>query len=147
MVPLPYSLERSTCYFDRLEATYILKSSHNLCQNDTKLQTHPASILNVKMLNLAKIDVYNFKYKISVGNTMKLFFLLHKCIKKQVHKLEHKWIDYTASSPHITPIAFSLLFLVNYKWFKKFQVEVLWTIFIWFSTRSFSNTGNNILPV
>ena len=90
LVPLPYSLERSTCYFDRLEATYILKSSHNLCQNDTKLQTHPASILNVKMLNLAKIDVYNFKYKISVGNTMKLFFLLHKCIKKQVHKLEHK---------------------------------------------------------
>ena len=92
-----------------------IESSHSLCQNDTKLQTHPASILNVKMLNLPKIDAYNFKYKISVRNKTKLFFLLHKCINKQVHKLVHKWIDYTVSSAYITPIPFILLLLVNYK--------------------------------
>ena len=33
------------------------------------------------MLNLLKIDVYNFKYKIRVGNIIKLFFLSHKPMK------------------------------------------------------------------
>ena len=36
-----------------------IESSHSLCQNDPKLQTHPPSIHNVKMPNLPKIDVYN----------------------------------------------------------------------------------------
>ena len=38
--------------------------------------------LHVKMTNLPKIDVYNFRYKIRVGILMKLFFLSHKCINK-----------------------------------------------------------------
>ena len=58
------------------------ESSHSLPQNDAKLQTHPPNTLNVKMSNLPKLDVYNFKHKISVGNVMKLFFLSHKCINK-----------------------------------------------------------------
>ena len=37
-----------------------IESSHSLRQNDA--QTHPLSTLNVKMSNLPKIDVYNFKY-------------------------------------------------------------------------------------
>ena len=45
-----------------------IEPSHSLRQNDAKLQTHPASTVNAKMPNLPKIDVYNFKYKISVGN-------------------------------------------------------------------------------
>ena len=67
-----------------------IESSHSLCQNDPKLQTHPPIIVKVKMPNLLKVNVYNFKCKISLGNTMKLFFLSHKCINKSVHKLEHK---------------------------------------------------------
>ena len=59
-----------------------IESPHSLCQNDSKLQTHPLSTLNVKMPNLPKIDVYNFRYKISVGILMKFFFLLHKCTDK-----------------------------------------------------------------
>ena len=43
-----------------------IESSHSLRQNDTKLQIHPPSTLNVKMPNLPKIDVYNVGYKISV---------------------------------------------------------------------------------
>ena len=46
-----------------------IESSHSLRQNDAKLQTHPPSTLNVKMPNLPKIDVYNFRYK-SVGILM-----------------------------------------------------------------------------
>ena len=38
-----------------------IQSSHSLRQNDAKLQTYPPSTLNVKMPNLPKIDVYNFK--------------------------------------------------------------------------------------
>ena len=59
-----------------------IESSHSLRQNDVKLQTHAPSILIIKMSNLPKIDVYNFKYKFSVRNIMKLFFLSHKCIDK-----------------------------------------------------------------
>ena len=59
-----------------------IEYSHSLRQNDVKLQTHPPSGLNVKMPNLPKIDVYNFRYKISVRILMKLFFLSHKCINK-----------------------------------------------------------------
>ena len=59
-----------------------IESSHSLRQNDAKLQTHPPSTLNVKMPNLPKIDVYNFRYKISVGILMKLSFLSHKCVNK-----------------------------------------------------------------
>ena len=59
-----------------------IESFHSLCQNDVKSQTHPPSILNIKMPNLPKSDVYKFKYKFNVRNTMKLFFLSHKCIDK-----------------------------------------------------------------
>ena len=59
-----------------------IESSHSLRQNDAKLQTHPPSTLHVKMPNLPKIDVYNFRYKISIGILMKLFFLSHECIYK-----------------------------------------------------------------
>ena len=46
-------------------------------QNDAKLQTHPPHILiNITMSNLLKINVYNFKYTISVGNITKLIFYL-----------------------------------------------------------------------
>ena len=41
-----------------------IESSHSLRQYDAKLQTHPPSTLNVKMPNLPKIDVYNFKLKL-----------------------------------------------------------------------------------
>ena len=42
----------------------------------------------LKMPKLPKIDVHNFKYKISVENVMKLFLLSRKWINKQVHKLQ-----------------------------------------------------------
>ena len=58
------------------------ESSHSLRENDAKFQTHPPSTLQVKMPNLPKIDVYNFRYKISVGILIKLFFLSQKCINK-----------------------------------------------------------------
>ena len=51
-----------------------IESSHSLRENDAKFQTHPPSTLQVKMPNLAKIDVYNFRYKTSVGILIKLFF-------------------------------------------------------------------------
>ena len=66
-----------------------IESSNSLRQNNAKLQTHPHSTLNVKMPNLPKIDIYNFKYKISIGILMKLS---HKCINKWAHKLVHKQI-------------------------------------------------------
>ena len=44
--------------------------------------TQPVYTLYVKMPNLPKIDVYNFRYKINVGILMKLFFLSHKWINK-----------------------------------------------------------------
>ena len=102
-------------------------------ENDATLQTHPPSTLNVKMQNLLKIDIFNFKYGISVGNIRKLFFLSHKWINKYVHKLEHKLIDYIAASALITPMIFILPILVNCNWLKKFQIEFLSTSFIWFS--------------
>ena len=102
-------------------------------ENDATLQTHPLSTLNVKMQNLLKIDIFNFKYGISVGNIRKLFFLSHKWINKYVHKLEHKLIDYIAASALITPMIFILPILVNWNWLKKFQIQLLSTSFIWFS--------------
>ena len=61
----------------RLRSHLHIKSSHSLRQNDGKLQNHPPTILNLKIPNLPKIDVYNFKYKISARNIRKLSFL-HK---------------------------------------------------------------------
>ena len=58
------------------------ESSHSLRENDAKFQTHSPSILHAKMPNLSKIDVYNFRYKISAAILMKLFFLSHKCINE-----------------------------------------------------------------
>ena len=57
--------------------------------------THPVPFTS-KCQICQKIDVYNFRYKISVGILMKLFFLTHKCINKKVHKLVHKQIYYIA---------------------------------------------------
>ena len=51
-----------------------------LRQHDAKFQTHPST--HVKMPNLQKIDVYKFRYEISVGILIKLFFLSHKCTNK-----------------------------------------------------------------
>ena len=59
-----------------------ITSSQSSRENDAKCQTHPPSTLHVKIPNLPKIDVYNFRYKISVGVLMKLFFLSHKWINK-----------------------------------------------------------------
>ena len=70
--------------------TLIIEPSHSLRQNDAKLQTHLPSTGYAKMSNLPKIDVYNFKQEISLGNLLKLFFLSQKCINLSVHKLEHK---------------------------------------------------------
>ena len=55
-----------------------IEPSNSLRQNDAKFQAHPPITLLVKMPNLPKTDVYNFRYKINVGILMKLFFLLHK---------------------------------------------------------------------
>ena len=55
-----------------------IKFFYSLCQYDAKLQTchpcHPVPFTS-KCQILLKINAYNFKYKISVGNIMKLFFL------------------------------------------------------------------------
>ena len=59
-----------------------IESSHSLSQNDATLKTYLPIILNVKMPNLPKIDVYNFIYKISVGNMIKLFFLYTFLVEK-----------------------------------------------------------------
>ena len=72
----------SICQYICVRGHSYIESSHSLCQNDAKFQTHPTSTLHIKMANLHKIDVYNFRYKISVGNLMKLFFLWQKCINK-----------------------------------------------------------------
>ena len=53
-----------------------IECSHSLHQNDAKLQTHPPSTLNAKMLHLPKINVYNFRYKIGVG--ILIFQKIHK---------------------------------------------------------------------
>ena len=57
-----------------------IETSQSFRQNDAKLQTHPPSTINVKMPNLPKTDVYNFKYEVCVGNLMKLSYLSLKCI-------------------------------------------------------------------
>ena len=59
-----------------------IESSQSLRENDAKFQIHPPSTLHVKMLNLPKIDVYNFRYIISIGFLMKIFFISHKYINK-----------------------------------------------------------------
>ena len=56
-----------------------IESSQSFCQNDAKFQTHPACTLHVKMPNLPKIDVYNFRYKIKVGI---LIFVSYKYINQ-----------------------------------------------------------------
>ena len=58
------------------------RTSHSLRENDDKFQTHSPSALHVKMPKLLKVDVHNFRYKISEGMFMKLFFLSHKYINK-----------------------------------------------------------------
>ena len=67
-------------YLCKASLTY--QSSHSLRENDAKFQTHPPSTLHVKIPNLPKINVYNFRNKISVEILMKFFFLSHKCINK-----------------------------------------------------------------
>ena len=74
--------------------------------------THPVTFTS-KCQICQKIDVYNFRYKITVGILMKLFFLTHKCINKKVHKLVHKQIYYIAWSAHITSIPFLDSTLLN----------------------------------
>ena len=69
------------------QCTYVrghshVESSHSLHQNDATFQTHPPSTLHVKMPNLLKIYVYNFRYKTGVRILMKLFFLPHKCVSE-----------------------------------------------------------------
>ena len=63
------------CQYTCVRGHSHIESSHSLRENDAKFQAHPPSTLHVKMPNLPKIDVYNFRYKISVGILMKLFFL------------------------------------------------------------------------
>ena len=63
-----------------------------MLQIQWKCQTHQPSTLHVKMRNLLEINVYNFRYKISVGILMKLFFLSYKCISKWVRRLMHRQI-------------------------------------------------------
>ena len=70
------------CQYTCVRGQSHIESSHSLHENDAKFQTHLQSTLHVKMTNLPKIDVYNFRYKISAGILMKLFFLSHKCIHK-----------------------------------------------------------------
>ena len=67
-------------YLCKASLTY--QSSHSLRENDAKFQTYPPSTLYVKMPNLPKINIYDIRYKISVGILMKLFFLSRKCINK-----------------------------------------------------------------
>ena len=67
--------------------------------------THPVPLT----FKLPKIDVYNFRYKISEGILIKLFFLSHNPqmhINRQIHKLVHKQIYHIASSAHITSMPF-----------------------------------------
>ena len=90
-----------------------MEPPHSLHEKDAKFQTYPPSTLHVKMLSLPKINVYNFRYKISVGILMKLLFLSHKCINKKVPKLVHRQIYYIVSSVHITSMSFLVPTLVN----------------------------------
>ena len=71
------------CQYTCVRGHLHIESSHSLRENDAKFQSHPPSTLHFKMLNRPKINVYNFRYKVSVRILMKLFFLLsHKCINK-----------------------------------------------------------------
>ena len=65
----------SQCQYACVRGYSYFESSHSFCQNDTKFQIHLPIILHFKMPNLRKIDIYNFRYKISVEILMKLFFL------------------------------------------------------------------------
>ena len=42
------------------------RTTHSLRENDAKFQTHTPSAFHVKIPNLPKNDVYNFRYKASV---------------------------------------------------------------------------------
>ena len=57
-----------------------------------KLGKSLQSILNIKMSNLQKIDVYNFQYKINAWDVMNLFFPSHKCINKCINQSINKQI-------------------------------------------------------
>ena len=70
------------CQYTYVRGHSHIKYSHSLHQNDAQFQTHLPSPLPVKMPNLPKINVYNFRYKTSVVILMKLFFLSQKCINK-----------------------------------------------------------------
>ena len=48
-----------------------------MSQNGGTFQTHTQTTLCVEMPNLPKIDVYEFRYKTSVGILMKLFSFTH----------------------------------------------------------------------
>ena len=50
-------------FFDALATFHSLISPHFCArQDDVKLQTHPPSILNIKIPNPPNVDVYNLKY-------------------------------------------------------------------------------------
>ena len=70
------------CQYTCVRGHSHIESSKSLHENDAKFQTHPPSTLHVKIPNLPKIDVYNVRYKISIGILMKLFFPSHKYINK-----------------------------------------------------------------
>ena len=72
------------CQYTCVRGHSHIKSSHSLY--DAKFQTHPPSTLYFKMPSLPKIDVYNFRYKISVRISIKLFFILRKCINKCINQ-------------------------------------------------------------
>ena len=83
------------CQYTCVRGQSHIKSSHSLNENGVKFQTHPPTDpvpFASKCQICKKIDVYNFRYEISVGILMKLFFLSHKRINKSVHKLVHKQI-------------------------------------------------------
>ena len=102
-----------------------IESFHSLRENDTKFETHPTSILYVKMPNLLKIIVHNFTYKICVGILMRLFFLSYKCINKCIYYCINKYITYLQELIHFEKF---------WKIENNYQVEVLRTSFLWFLT-------------
>ena len=53
------------CYYTYLRGHSHMESSPSLHENDAKfqLQTHPPGTLHIKMPNLPKINVFNFRYK------------------------------------------------------------------------------------
>ena len=56
---------------------YLCKGSLTVCLKMAVRSRPTHTALCVEMPNLQKIDVYEFRYKTSVGILMKLFFLSH----------------------------------------------------------------------